>query len=290
VTAPATVAQTLDDATAYLLSRRPRTPRLDAELLLGYVLDQSRTQLYMKAYDPVPARDLDRFLVLIEQRGQGVPVAYLVGCKEFYGRRFTVTPDVLIPRPETELLVEQAVRCVARSGMARPRLLDACTGSGCVAVSLAFEVAEAQVRACDICPRALEVAAENLALHHLERRVKLYEGDLLQALPPGSPRFDVIVSNPPYVATDAGPRPEEGVVRYEPNIALFGGRDGLDLVRRLVDESMRWLNPGGWLVLEMAPFQIEGMEGLLQERGFCDTEILPDLSGLPRVLSGRWEA
>lgn len=285
-----TVSRVLDEATEFLSSRRPRTPRLDAELLLAYVLGQSRTQLYTRAFEQLPRNQVEKFQQLLKRRGQGAPVAYLVGWKEFYGRRFVVTPDVLIPRPETEILVEESLRCVERSGLARPRLLDCCTGSGCVAVTLALEVAESQVRACDLCPKALEVAAENLVAHNLHRRIKLYQGDLLEALPPHTQRFDLIVSNPPYVATDVGPRPEEGVVRYEPNLALFGGRDGCDLLRRLADGATRWLNPGGWMVLEMAPFQIEGMEAYLQERGFQHTSIVPDLSGLPRVLSGRWES
>jgi len=285
-----TVAKVLDEATDFLSTRRPRTPRLDAELLLAYVLGQTRTQLFTRAFEALPPAHVEQFQQLLQQRGQGAPVAYLIGWKEFYGRRFVVTPDVLIPRPETELVVEEAIRCVERSGLARPRIFDCCTGSGCLAVTLALEVAEAQVRASDVCPKALEVAAENLRLHSLERRIKLFEGDLLRALPPNAQRYDFIVSNPPYVATDAGPRPEEGVVHYEPNLALFGGRDGTDLLKRLVQESVHRLNPGGWLILEMAPFQIEGMEAFLQEQGYQHTQMLPDLSGLPRVLSGRWEA
>ena len=285
-----TVARVLDEATEFLSRSRPRTPRLDAEILLSYVLGHTRTQLYTRAFEKLPAAQWERFQALLEQRGQGAPVAYLVGWKEFYGRRFTVTPDVLIPRPETEILVEECIRCSSRSGLARPRMLDACTGSGCVAITLALEVAEAQVRACDLCPKALEIAVENLMAYNLERRIKLYQGDLWEALPRQAQRFDLIASNPPYVALDSGPRPEEGVVRYEPNLALFGGQDGMDLLRRLADGATRWLNPGGWMVLEMAPFQIEGMEAYLQERGFQHTSIVPDLSGLPRVLSGRWEA
>ena len=285
-----TVARALDEATEFLTSRRPRTPRLDAELLLAYVTGQTRTQLFTRAFEMLSSAHAHEFQELLYKREQGAPVAYLIGWKEFYGRRFAVTPDVLIPRPDTEMVVEETLRCVSRSGLARPRIFDCCTGSGCLAVTLALEVAEAQVRASDLCPKALEVAAENLRLHNLERRIKLFEGDLLRALPPESQRYDFIVSNPPYVATDSGPRPEEGVVHYEPNLALFGGRDGTDLLRRLVHESRQRLNPGGWIILEMAPFQIEGMEAVLQEHGYQHTQITPDLSGLPRVLSGRWEA
>lgn len=285
-----TVARALDEATEFLSSRRPRSPRLDAELLLAYVTGQTRTQLFTRAFELLSAPHAQEFQELLHKRGQGAPVAYLIGWKEFFGRRFVVTPDVLIPRPETEMVVEEALRCVARSGLARPRIFDCCTGSGCLAVTLALEVAEAQVRASDLCPRALEVAGENLRLHNLERRIKLFEGDLMRALPQNAQRYDFVVSNPPYVATDSGPRPEEGVVHYEPNLALFGGRDGMDLLKRLAVETPHHLNPGGWLILEMAPFQIEGMEAFLQEQGYQHTQITPDLSGLPRVLSGRWEA
>ncbi len=284
------VAEALDEGTQYLARHRPRTPRLDAEVLLCHVIGHNRTQLYVRSHDPIAGPSLQRYRELLERRAQGAPVAYLVGSKEFYGRSFSVTPAVLIPRPETELVVEEALQLSSQSGLVRPRLLDVGTGSGCLAITLALEVEEAVVRACDVSPAALEVAAENLRLHHLERRIKLFEGDLLEALPERTPRFDGIVSNLPYVGTEFGPRPESGVVRYEPHLALFAGADGLELLRRLVQQATRWLNPGGWLVLEMAAFQIEGMEAVLQERGFSNTRIVPDLSGLPRVLSGRWEA
>jgi release factor glutamine methyltransferase len=285
-----TVSRALDEATQFLAGKRPRTPRLDAEVLMAFVLGQTRTQLYTAAFTNLSEPQRERFLQLLERRASGVPVAYLVGWKEFYGRRFEVSPEVLIPRPESELVVEVGLQYLEQSRLARPRILDLCTGSGCLAITLAMEVAEAQVRASDICPKALEIARTNVVAHQLERRLKLYEGDLFEALPPGRQPYDLIVSNPPYVATDCGPRPEAGVVRYEPNLALFAGRDGCDVIRRLILECPRFLNPGGALVLEMAPFQIEGMEALLQERGFAETRISPDLAGLPRVVSGRWEA
>ena len=285
-----TVAKALDEATVFLASSRPRTPRLDAEVLLAFVLGQSRTQLYTAAFTALATAQQDHYQKLLERRAAGVPVAYLVGWKEFYGRRFEVSPAVLIPRPETELVVEVALQALEQSRLARPRILDLCTGSGCLAVTLALEVAEAQVRASDICSLALEVAQANSATYHLERRLKFYQGDMFEAIPAARQPFDLIVSNPPYVATDAGPRPESGVVRHEPNLALFAGRDGLDLIRKLIQQAPEYLNPGGTLVIEMAPFQIEGMEALMQERGFAETRITPDLAGLPRVLSGRWEA
>ena len=177
------VAEALDEGTQYLARHRPRTPRLDAEVLLCHVIGHNRTQLYVRSHDPIAGPILQRYRELLERRAQGAPVAYLVGSKEFYGRSFSVTPAVLIPRPEIELVVEEALQLSSQSGLVRPRLLDVGTGSGCLAITLALEVEEAVVRACDVSPAALEVAAENLRLHHLERRIKLFEGDLLEALP-----------------------------------------------------------------------------------------------------------
>jgi release factor glutamine methyltransferase len=271
-----------------------RSPRLDAEVLLSYVLGETRTRLYTLAFQAVTERDWLRYHELLQKRRQCVPVAYLVGSKEFYSRRFLVSPEVLIPRPETELLVEHSLYILGRAGLIRPRVLEVGTGSGCVAVSIALESPLAVVRATDVSTAALLIAAENVAAHHLERRVRLFEGDLFDALPPAPggerQRFDLIVSNPPYVGTDCGPRPEEGVVRHEPSQALFAGRDGLGVLTRLVQQAPAWMNPGGYLLLEMAPFQIEGVEARMVEQGFHDTRIVADLSGLPRVLMGRWEA
>jgi release factor glutamine methyltransferase len=285
-----TISSALDEATRYLSEARPRSPRLDAEVLLSHVLGESRTRLYSLAFRTLSDGDWDRFHAYLERRREGVPVAYLIGWKEFYSRRFVVTPDVLIPRPETELLVEHSLRLLAEAGLTRPRVLEIGTGSGCIAISLAMENHLAVLRATDISGAALEVAAENVASHHLERRVKLLEGNLFEALQGNPRRFDLIVSNPPYVGVDGGPRPEEGVVRNEPFAALFAGSDGLDVIRPLVVQAPHWLNPGGYLIMEMAPFQVEGVEARMVEQGFHDTRIVADLSGLPRVLMGRWEA
>ena len=290
-----TISLALDEGTRFL-SKPSRSPRLDAEVLLSHVLGETRTRLYTLAFQSLSELDWSRYHELLEQRREGVPVAYLVGTREFYSRRFIVSPEVLIPRPETELLVEHSLAILGRAGLIRPRVLELGTGSGCVAVSIAMESPLAAVRATDISAGALQIAAENVGAHHLERRIRLFEGDLFEAIPPTSgphgqrKRFDLIVSNPPYVGTDSGPRPEDNVMRYEPSQALFAGRDGLGVITRLVAEAPGWLNPGGYLLLEMAPFQIEGVEARMVEHGFHDTHIVADFSGLPRVLMGRWEA
>lgn len=282
-----TVSAALDEGAAYLSPCRPKTPRLDAEVLLAHVLGQTRTRLYAHAGQPLTEPALSSYRELLALRRRGVPVAYLVGYREFYSRRFAVTPAVLIPRPETELLVEQSLGVLRSAGLTRPRVLELGTGSGVIAVTLALEYPGAAVMATDIDAAALEVAAENART--LGARVSLGLGDLYQAVGDEGP-FDLIVSNPPYLGTDQGPRPEENVVRNEPARALFGGADGLDIIRPLINGAPDYLAEGGYLILEMAPFQVERAEAIMLDRGFLESHILPDLAGLPRALVARWEA
>ncbi len=292
VPARPTISSTLDGATQRLRESGSSSARLDSEVLLGHVLAVSRTQLFCRSFEVIASPQLVQFQGLVAQRSQGAPVAYLVGCKEFYSRDFQVTPQVLIPRPDTEALVEESVRLVERSGLARPRILELGTGSGCVAITLALEIDGALVRATDISSDAIQVAEENSRRLGSERQLKFFLSDLFDDLADLNlrPGFDLIVSNPPYVATDCGPRPDEAVVRYEPGLALWAGRDGLDLIRRIVEQSPLWLNPGGSLAIEMASFQVEGVEALMQQRGFAATSIIADTAGLPRVVVGRWES
>jgi release factor glutamine methyltransferase len=265
--------------------------RLDSEVLLGHILNISRTQLFCRSFEVLGSAQVEAFFGLISQRSQGAPVAYLVGHKEFYSREFQVTPSVLIPRPDTETLVDEAIRLVERSGLARPRILELGTGSGCLAITLALEIDGSLVRATDISLEAIQIAEENSRRLGSERQIKWFCSDLFDDLVDLKlkPGFDLIVSNPPYVATDCGPRPDDAVVRYEPGLALWAGRDGLDLIRRLVDQAPYWLNPGGSIAIEMASFQVEGVEALMQQRGFAATSIIADTAGLPRVVVGRWE-
>jgi len=283
-----TISEALDSAARFLREKRGRSPRLDAELLLAHLLECSRTQLYAHGPDPLDPALVVAFQELLERRKAGEPVAHLVGWKEFYGRRFAVTPHALIPRPETEFLVEAGLQLLERRAPIRPEILELCTGSGAVAVTLALEMPHAVVWATDLSEQALQLARENVLSHRVQERVHLSCGDLFHALS-GSRRFDLILANPPYVGTEGGPAPEEAVVRHEPAMALFAGPDGLEVVRRLVAEAPEWLVDGGNLVLEVAAGQSEGVEAMMQERGFRDTGLVCDLAGLPRVVLGRWE-
>ncbi len=279
-----TVSQALDEGAIRLSQSRPRSPRLDAEVLLAHVLESTRTRLYVLAQQSLPESTLERYRGLLAFREKGIPVAYLVGSKEFYSRRFEVTPDVLIPRGETETLVEVGLEFLRRGALVRPRVLDLGTGSGIVAATLALERPGAEVTAVELEPDAARIAQRNFRA--LRTEVELVLGDLFA---PVQGRFDLIVSNPPYVGIDCGPQPEQNVRDYEPFTALFGGRTGREIIERIIARAPDFLVDGGGLALEVAPHQSEGVEALMMDRGFRRTRLVPDMAGLPRVVAGTWE-
>ncbi len=250
-------------------------PRLTAELLLAHALSCDRVRLYLDFDKPLGDPELARFRELVRRRGEGEPTAYLVGRREFYGRPYRVDPRVLVPRPETELLVEAALAALPEGG----RALDLCTGSGCVAISLALARPAARVVATDVSDGALALARENAAA--LGAVVEFATGDLWSAVHGAEP-FDVVVSNPPYVPTKelAGLSRE---VRREPCIALDGGPDGLALLRRIVEGAASRLRPGGTLCLEMHESHVEAVPALCRTAGFARAEARRDLAGLPRL-------
>jgi release factor glutamine methyltransferase len=250
-------------------------PRLTAELLLGHALSCDRVRLYLEFDKPLGEPELARFRELVRRRADGEPTAYLLGRKEFYGRPFRVDARVLVPRPETELLVEAALSALPPGG----RALDLCTGSGCVAVSLALGRPGARVVATDVSEDALAVARENAAV--LGAGVEFATGDLWAAVH-GGERFDVIASNPPYIPEKelAGLSRE---VRREPCIALDGGADGLAILRRIVEGAPGHLRPGGTLCLEMHELHLESLPALCLKAGFAHVEARRDYAGLPRL-------
>ncbi|HSN15829.1 MAG TPA: peptide chain release factor N(5)-glutamine methyltransferase [Anaeromyxobacteraceae bacterium] len=254
-------------------------PRLTGELLLSHALRCERVRLYLDFDKPLGEAELAAFRELVKRRAEGEPTAYLVGRREFYGRPFRVSPAVLVPRPETELVVEAALAALPEGG----RALDLCTGSGAIGVSLALERKGARVVATDLSPAALAVARENAAA--LGAEVELLEGDLFAPVPAGAP-FDVIVSNPPYVPSGELPGLSREV-RREPALALDGGADGLALLRRIVAEAPRHLAPGGALVLEMHESHAEPLPRLCLEAGFAGAEPRKDLAGLWRFVVAR---
>ena len=259
--------------------------RLDAEVLLAHALESERLRLYIDYEKPVLPEERDRFRALVQRRAQErVPVSQLLGEREFWSLRFEVSPDVLTPRPETETLVEAALSHIP-DPRAAIRILDVGTGSGAIALALASELPHADFTATDLSEAALQIAATNADHLQKRERIRFLKGDLFE--PVTSERFELIVSNPPYVASGAAESlPRE--LSHEPEMALFAGVDGLDVIRRVLAEAGNHLSAGGWLLVELSPEQVEAVEQGLMKAGFTDVERHFDLASRPRVVGARW--
>lgn len=259
------------------------TPRLDAEILLAHALCVDRVRLYLDFDKPLEPSELSVYRGCVQRRLAREPVAYITGQREFWSLAVGVSPAVLIPRPDTELLVEQGLALARAMGEA-PTVVDVGTGSGAIALALARELPGARVVATDVDPAALEVAARNAGAHALQ--IALCAGDLLDALDPGLAP-DLVVANLPYIASEelAGLEPE--ITRYEPRLALDGGPDGLDLIRRLIPQAAACLRPDGALALEVGWRQAAQVQQLLEQQGFSRLHVHRDLAGLERVITAR---
>lgn len=278
-----TIRRVLDWTRQHFEKQNVDDPRLTSEILLGHVLSLPRVKLYMDLDRPLSKEELATYRGLIQRRIAFEPTQYLVGFREFYGRRFSVDPRVLIPRSETELLVEAVLRAVKKD--APSRVLDVCTGSGCIAVTIAAERPQASVWATDLMPGALEVARLNAQAHQVDGRVTFFQGDLLAAVPAGA-TFEVIVSNPPYVKTgDLATLQKE--VQQEPRAALDGGPDGVTVIARLVTDALPRLKPGGLLAMEIGEDEGTAVRELLTRAGYHDVKIEKDLARHERLALGR---
>ena len=252
---------------------------LDGRLLAEHVLGWSTERYVAESHAAAPRGFDERYDRLIARRAAREPYAYIVGTQEFWRLRFAVTPAVLIPRPETELLVELALeRCAAGAPL---RIADVCTGSGCVAIAIAHERKDVTVVASDISEAALEVARRNAGRHGVGARVFFTRADLLDGI---AGMFDIVVANPPYVAERDRPTLQPEVVDHEPGAALFAGDDGLDAIRRLVPQSTERLRPGGTLLFEFGFGQDAAVERLISStHGLKMIELRRDIAGIPRV-------
>lgn len=282
-----TVRRVLDWTTGYLQQHGSESPRLEAEILLAHARRCPRVQLYTRIDEELTPRQRETMRTLVQRRAKHEPVAYLVGFREFYSLDFQVQPGVLIPRPDTETLVLELIES-ARQQPA-PRILDVGTGSGCIAVTAAVHLPAARITAVDLSAEALQTARHNAARHGVEERIRFLQGDLFEPLKSGTAPeqgepFDFIVSNPPYVAEEEWKQLPEDIRRYEPALALRGGKDGLDIIRRLIAEAPQFLAPQGRLLFELSPEQDSDILALLNEAGcYTDARLICDLSNSSRV-------
>lgn len=266
--------------------------RLDAELLLAHVLGKDRLYLYTHYDQPLSAAERENYRALVQRRARREPVAYILGQREFYGHSIEVSRDVLIPRPETEHLVDAVLEWLELHEVAAPQLADLCTGSGAIAIALGLAVPAASVFAGEISPTALAVARMNIERVALASRCTLVLGDLCAVLRQcQAPPLDAIVANPPYVADNERSTLAPEILDFEPERALFAGADGLDVIRRLCAQAWQYLRPQGLLAMEIGSGQKDAVLDLVNRDGhYQSVRVLNDLSGRPRIMMAERDA
>ena len=298
---PVQLKQSLSSAIARLTADHVPSPRLNAELLLMFTLDCDRAYLFAHPERELTAEEQTRYDAALADRRRGVPAQYITGHQEFWGLDLVVTPAVLIPRPETEHLIETVLELrtsdlrlqpsIAASSSASEvrgprtevRIVDVGTGSGCIALALAKEFPGAEIHACDVSPAALEIARANASRHQFEKRIQLHQADLLEGL--NLFDLDFVVSNPPYVGESEEDQVQLEVRKFEPRNAVFAGPSGIEVIARLVPQAHAVLRPGGWLVLEISGTIAGPVQQLLA--GWDEVLIIPDLQSIPRVARAR---
>jgi release factor glutamine methyltransferase len=278
--------QAVDAAYELLVANDVPSPRLNAELLLMFVLARERVYLFAHPERELSSEEQYRYDQVIRERARGCPTQYITGHQEFWGLDLLVSPAVLIPRPETEHVVETVLELVKQfdpDPRRRLRMVDVGTGSGCIALALVSELPQADVHAGDISEEALEMARINAARLGLDQRVHFRKSDLLAAFPRDT--FDFVVSNPPYVGDSEADKVQKQVRDFEPRIAVFSGKEGIEVYRRLIPQAREALKPGGWFVAEIGFSAEEKVKELLA--GWADIQVTADLQGIPRVIAAR---
>jgi release factor glutamine methyltransferase len=260
------------------------SPRLNAETLMMFVLGVNRAYLYAHPERELTDEEQSTYDKAISQRADGMPSQYITGHQEFWGLDFAVSPAVLIPRPETEHLVETVLE-LGRA-VPSPRIVDVGTGSGCIALALAYELKSAEVYAVDLSAEALEIARANAAHLQLDGRVKFLQSNVLSALERVHD-FDFVVTNPPYVGHDEADKVQRSVFEFEPRMAVFAGEHGLDVIRPLIAQAHAALKPGGWLAMEIGYSMRDMVLDLLPSTMWDEPMVVPDLQGIPRVIAAR---
>jgi len=277
-----TVGKIIELSTGHLKKHGSDTPRLDAEILLAHVRGCPRIKLYVDFAEPLSEKQRTAMRDLVKRRSQHEPVAYLVGHREFFSLDFKVTHDVLIPRPETETLVLDLI--TTAKPLSAPQILELGTGTGCIAIAAAHALSKAQVTAVDISEQALAIATGNAEKHNVSGRITFLHGDLFAPLATGA-KFDLIASNPPYVADEEIDSLPDDVRLHEPHLALKAGRRGLDVLTRIIADAPNFLNQGGVLLLEISPEQSADVTALLENRdAYTAIRVLKDPAGKLRVV------
>jgi release factor glutamine methyltransferase len=280
-----TIRDILKWTTDYFKSKGIETARLDAEILLGFSLGVDRLHLYLNLDRPLGPDERAGYRSLVARRGSREPVALITGTKEFWSIDFAVAPGILIPRPETEVLVEAVLNEIKDNP--HPRVLEIGTGSGAIAVAVAKDNSPSRVVAVDIDPRALEIARANAGRAEVTDKIDFIASDILSAVRP-DPVYDVVCSNPPYIETGVIEELEPEVRDHEPRRALDGGRDGLDVVREISRTAGAFLKSGGALIMEIGEGQEEAVRGIISAiEGYMEFVTIPDLAGIPRVIKVR---
>jgi release factor glutamine methyltransferase len=279
-----TVRRILEWTTAFLKQKSVESPRLEAELLLAHARKCQRIRLYTDIDDELTDVQRLQMRESVQRRAKREPLAYIIGTREFYGRSFEVGQGVLIPRPETETLVDISLERIPKD---QPRsIAEVGFGSGCIAVTIARQRPLCKITATDLSGRAMEIASRNVQKLEVADRVTLLSGDVLEPLLSSGPVFDGLISNPPYIRDDERESLEPEVVQHEPAEALFAGADGLDIVRRIAADASTILKPGAFIALELDPTQCETVAAMLKSFGFGTTAVRCDLSGNKRIVEG----
>ena len=281
---PVQLRESLNSAIVRLTADIVPSPRMNAELLLMFTLGCDRAYLYAHPERVLTADQIARYEAALAERSRGVPAQYITGHQEFWGMDLIVTPTVLIPRPETEHVVEAVLEFAKqKSSSASLRIVDVGTGSGCIALALAKELPGTEIHAVDSSPPALEIARANASRHRLENRIQFRKSDLLTGSTNNS--FDFVVSNPPYVGESEEELVQLEVRKFEPHNAVFAGHTGMEVIDRLIPQAHAALKPGGWLVMEISGSIAQHVEKRLQ--GWKEIQIRPDLQSIPRVATAR---
>jgi len=284
-----TIQKLLNWTTEHFTGKGIDSARLSAELLLSHVLSMKRIELYTQFDKQLTKRQLDQLHDLVKRAGQNEPIAYLTGKTGFYSLELEVTPDCMIPRPETELLTERAIEFL-RSRTGTQFVCDLCTGCGCIAIAIAKNFSDVQIVATDVCGAALSVAARNIEKYQLKERIRLLCGDLFDPIMPylDVGKFDLIACNPPYVSAVEFEKLDRNVKEYEPKLALFAGDDGLGIYRRICEKADQFLKPNAVLMLEIGYGQGEIVRKLLEQAGcFAEIKIEKDFHNNDRIATAK---